>query len=390
MKKILLVGTSFSAAPLAQFLKNLGYELELCGNKSSDPCVSWAGKYHCLDYANFDFLFRLAQRENYFAILPTCNDDSYLSVVKVAEILGLPGFDSLAITLKLHDKFEFRKFSIAHGIPVPKIWTSDRDGSYPRPGNYPVIVKPVDSFSGRGITKVSNLGELSIAIDNAKKNSRTGNYVVEDFLGGTLHSHSAFLKNKTIYHDFFVDEFCTIYPYQVNCSNSPSRISLSIKKKLRASIEKLAALLNLSDGLLHTQFIVSSEVPYLIECMRRCPGDLFYHLISFSTGNSFVGNYLRPFIGEEFEFSKINESIPWSRHTISLKEDEVIHGYSINIAAKELRLFQLSESGNHVKRAPFGKVAILFARHQSLEKLFESTEKMVDKISLFTNRNIPL
>ncbi|QWD83804.1 ATP-grasp domain-containing protein [Polynucleobacter sp. MWH-P3-07-1] len=390
MKKILLVGTSFSAAPLAQFIKSLGYELEVCGNKPSDPCVSWAGKYHCLDYSNAEFLLDLVERESYCAILPTCNDDSYLSVIKVAETLGLPGLDDLATTLKLHDKFEFRGFAATHGIPVPKIWTSDPGGVIPRPANYPVLVKPVDSFSGKGITKVSNLNELSMAIDNAKLNSRTNNYVVEDFLDGTLHSHSAFLKNQKIYHDFFVDEFCTIYPYQVNCSNSPSRISLSIQKKMQASVEKLAALLNLSDGLLHTQFIISGGELYLIECMRRCPGDLFYYLISFSTGNSYVGNYLRPFIGEDFDFSKIDESTPWSRHTISLKEDEVIHGYSIDVAAEELRLFQLSESGEHIKKAPFGKIAIFFMRYQSTAQLFESTEKMADKVHFFTNRNIPL
>jgi biotin carboxylase len=390
MKKILLVGTSFSAAPLAQFIRRLGYKLDLCGNKPNDPCVSWAGKYHFLDYSNPDFLLKLVERENYFAILPTCNDDSYLSVIKVAEILGFSGYDKVTTTLKLHDKLKFREFSAANGIPVPRIWSSERGSLNPLPASYPVLVKPVDSFSGKGITKVSNVDELLNAIDKAKRNSKTKNYVVEDFLEGTLHSHSAFLKNQKIYHDFFVDEFCTIYPYQVNCSNSPSRISPSIKEKMQYFIEKIAALLNLTDGLLHTQFIISREEPYLIECMRRCPGDLFYHLICFSTGNSFIGNYLMPFLGEEFKFSKLDESVPWSRHTISLNKDEVIYGYSINIEAEELRYFQLSESGEYIQSAPYGKVAILFARHKTSEKMFYCTEKMADKVFLFTNGNILL
>lgn len=390
MNKILLVGTSFSAAPLAQFLKEMGYELHICGNQPQDPCIGWAGQYHYLDYSDSDLLLELVKKEKYAAILPTCNDDSYLSVVKVAEILGMPGFDSVGTTLQLHDKFKFRAFASYHHIPVPKVWDLESGISHPIDSDFPLLVKPVDSFSGKGITKLLNINGLNDAVEVAKLNSRSKNYVVESFLEGTLHSHSAFIKNSKISHDFFVDEFCTVYPYQVNCSNSPSRLNIEVRAKMRHYVERLATLLNLADGLLHTQFIVSGGEAYLIECMRRCPGDLFYHLVSFSTENSYIANYLRPFLGKPFDFLDADQEIPWARHTISTPDDSVIHGYSVGDEVDEMRFFQLCESGGLIKKAPYGKVAIFFVRYSSLAQLFERTETLADKVTLYTNQNIPL
>ena len=37
---------------------------------------------------------------------------------------------------------------------------------------------------------------------------------------GSLQISSAFIKNKKIAKDFYVDEFTTNFQFQVNCSNS--------------------------------------------------------------------------------------------------------------------------------------------------------------------------
>ena len=62
---------------------------------------------------------------------------------------------------------------------------------------------------------------------------------------------------KKIIMNFFVDEFCTAYKYQVNSSNSPSTLNKKIKKEVVNAISKIILLLELNDGLLHTQFIVN-------------------------------------------------------------------------------------------------------------------------------------
>ncbi|MCQ4833318.1 hypothetical protein, partial [Hungatella sp. SL.1.14] len=57
-----------------------------------------------------------------------------------------------------------------------------------------------------------------------------------------------------------------------------------IVKTICEEIEKIAAELNLVDGLLHLQFIVSNGAPYIIEVMRRAPGNWDTCLSSVASG----------------------------------------------------------------------------------------------------------
>ncbi len=72
---------------------------------------------------------------------------------------------------------------------------------------YPLLVKPSDSFSGRGVTKVFDRTELAAAVADARRNSRSAEVVIEEFIEGSLHSHSAFIKDQEIAFDVFVDEY---------------------------------------------------------------------------------------------------------------------------------------------------------------------------------------
>ena len=69
-------------------------------------------------------------------------------------------------------------------------------------------------------------------INSAKQFSKSGAVIAEEFVDGKLYSHSAFIKNKKIVVDFFVNEYCTVYPYQVNSSNISKQLSQKIQQGL--------------------------------------------------------------------------------------------------------------------------------------------------------------
>ena len=382
-ERVLLVGSSFSAAPLLDALKSMGKEVAVCGNLPTDPCVTWADAYYSLDYSDPQALADLVKTESFSALCPSCNDYSYLAATAVASMLGLPGFDCPETTSILHNKARFRDFAMRHGIPVPRAWILiDAENWATTAFPYPLLVKPTDSFSGRGICKVESSNELAPAIEAGQLASQQGKVLVEEFIDGTLHSHSAFLSGQIIAEDFFVDEFCTVYPYQVNCSNSPSHLSIAIRNRVRDCITEIAQLLSLTDGLLHTQFMVRGHDIYIVECMRRCPGDLYYHLVSLSTQVAYIQNYLRPFLGEVIIPSPKHGNIPWARHTISLPTSAIVWSLGHKIPSSEVRLFPLRESGSLIGQAPYDKSAIIFARFDDQKELFRITPDLHELITL--------
>ncbi len=375
-KRALLIGTSFSAAPLLKALRGLGLRVAVCGNDPHDACVAWADAYHAIDYSDPRALAALVDREPFDFLCPSCNDFGYLAAAAVAATRGFPGFDTPSVTRTLHDKAAFRAFCMQESIRVPRAWT----GHDPEPPGaaYPVLVKPVDSFSGRGMTRVEAPADLGAALDVARAESRSGAAVVEEFIEGTLHSHSAFLRGQRIASDYFVDEFCTVHPYQVNCSNSPSFLGEDVREQMRGHVARMSALLQLADGLLHTQFLVRDGSAYVIECMRRCPGDLFYHLVSYSSGASYIEDYLRPFVDDSTLPVQGRQQTPWVRHTVSLTQPAVVWSIEPRLDCEQLRVFGLSPSGARIEPAPFDKAAIVFARLGSAASMRELTPKLVD------------
>ncbi|WP_347888807.1 ATP-grasp domain-containing protein [Nitrosomonas europaea] len=384
MKRALLVGSSFSAAPIFFLLKKRGLHVSVCGRLETDPCHQYADASFYIDYSDREALLRLVESEKFDFVIPTCNDYSYMSCAWFAERLGYPGFDNYNVALIIHTKNEFRRITQQYNVPAPRASCQKTNQPINVSGmKYPLLVKPIDSFSGRGVTKVLDTSELENAIDAARQASRSGEIVLEEFVDGALHSHSAFIHNREIVVDFFVDEFCTVYPYQVNCSNHPSQLTIAIQSAVRTTIARLVKQLDLQDGLLHTQFIANSEQYWVIECMRRCPGDLYGNLIERSTGVSYMDFFVRPFLSEIISPDvRLITQKPIGRHTISVQNPMPAYTFSHTIPAVNVHITPLKSSGERLKAAPFDKLAILFAEYADETTMLEVTPHLAELVSL--------
>lgn len=376
MKKVLLVGTSFSAAPIYFALKKRGLHVTACGSINTDPCHQYADSSIYIDYSNPVALYDVVKNAEFDYIIPSCNDYSYISASKVANQFGFPGYDTNETTAILHTKNYFRKKTSEFNLKSPRTIQNIKDLT--DKSFFPCVIKPVDSFSGRGVTKINFIAELSTSIDIAKRESRTGEFLLEEFIEGSLHSHSAFISKGNILIDFFVDEFCTVYPYQVNCSNHPSNTSKSIQTRVRFEIQKMAKELRITDGLLHTQFISRDNDFWIIECMRRCPGDLYSSLIERSTGVDYIDLFITPFLGSEY--AKVNKfhEYYYGRHTISSDKQLVNFSFKPSLNQAELEIIQLKESGQKLSPAPFDKLAIILAKFKNKKIMTVATPKLAD------------
>jgi len=382
LKNILLCDANFCILPILQSVKRRGCTLSVVGSKLGDPAHLLADKSVAIDYSNIELLYKYLFENKYDGIIPGCNDMSYISLAFIAEKMNFPGFDSYEKVLTIHRKDKFREFSEKMQYPIPKaINNLDAIGML----KFPVLVKPVDSFSGKGINKAHTIEELKRYWKEAESFSASNLVVAEEFVEGKLYSHSAFIKDKKIVVDFFVNEYCTVYPYQVNSSNISISIKKEIKESLRAWVEEFAGDLDLCDGLVHTQFISDNKKFYLIEIARRCPGDLYSQLIQQSTGVNYAELYSLPFCGLEMPDNiKKRERKFISRHTVSVDSDCIFLSSNININSMSIKNVQLKYSGEKMKAAPFDKSGIYFIEHENYHEMEKLTEKIKDFVVLET------
>lgn len=382
MKNTLLCDANFCVLPIVQSIMSKNHILSVAGSLLSDPAHQVADKSVPINYADVDLLHKHIIENKYDFIVPGCNDRSYLSLAEIAEKLNYSGFDKYETVLTIHHKDKFRAFAETKNYPVPK---AVNDISKVNTLNFPIIIKPVDSFSGKGTNRVETLQDVEKYWNEAKEFSKTGAVVAEEFVEGKLYSHSAFIKNKKIVVDFFVNEYCTVYPYQVNSSNVASELNQKIQYGLREWTEQFAQDLDLVDGLVHTQFISDNETFSLIEIARRCPGDLYSQLIQKSTGVNYAELYSIPFIGEELpDIVEKKENKFMSRHTVSVDKECIFISSGVNLESKNIQNVQLKYSGQNMKPAPFDKSGIYFIEHSSAKEMEDKTEKLKDYIVIET------
>lgn len=383
MAKVLLVDTNFSSRPIFDAIEQLGHEVHVVGGNPVDCLAKTGARYWHLNYADTDALQELVTRERFDYLVPGCTDQSYTSCAVISKG-RFPGISSLAIDEALNQKDRFRALAQKLNLPVPKVQWQDRNSeagvSFPDAGalHWPLVVKPVDGFSGKGVAILfqGDAHMLRQSMETARTISARGHCLIEDYIQGQLHSHSAFLQNRRVVHDVFVEESGTANHFVVDTSRVLPNVPTSLRHQLRRAIETLANALELTDGLIHTQFILNGTQPWLIEMTRRCPGDLYSQLVELSGGVDYVQRYVRPFLGLQIESPQDLPYVPIMRHTLTVPAAQSFSHLHFFQAIQVERWVSLSLTGDRLQPSPASRIGILFARatdEMQLQRLYEAT-----------------
>jgi biotin carboxylase len=376
-KRVLLADAGFSSIPLLNALKECGFIVGVCGLKKDDPCHKLADESHIIDYSDTNALEKLYSNNKYDFLVAGCTDISYLSCAVVAEKLNIAGFDSPSTNRKIFNKNEFRSLCQSLDISSPKFFLDSKLASTLR---FPILKKPIDSFSGKGIEKFHQKKDLAKHNQLNQMNNEFSGFVYEEFVEGQLYSHSAFIKNGQITNDFFVLEYSTIHPYQVNSSHLDKSLKSSIKNRIRRSIVKIAKSCDLTDGLIHTQFISDNSEFWMIEMTRRCPGDLYSLLIQLSTGINYPELYINSYLNMGMKLKLASRDRFFSRHTLSTIAEEIFTGIHCDVNCMNTITYNLKKLGEKVNEAPFDRAAVIFLEHKTSKEMKLQTPNLYKKI----------
>lgn len=371
--KALLLDAGFAALPLLAVLEKNGFETAVCGKKLHDPGHTFADFSFDLNYADINEVRLLAKELKISALVPGVTDVSYITGSAVAEQLGLPGFDSPEVTDILFRKDRFRSWAKDKGYPIP---LAVSQLAHAHSLNLPLIIKPSDAYSGLGISRIDDRRQLANAWQNALTFSSSREAVIENWCEGNLHSHSAFIRDGSIVAEFFVDEFSTVYCWQVNSSCLSTLLSEQMKNQVSECMQTLVSELKLADGLLHTQFIADDSRFWLIELTRRCPGDLYSQLIEMSTSAPYSLWFTQPFIALRSVFGSRRPAHHRfiARHTVSVEQSTRFSAFNFGkLPARIVTTVPLKKPGERVEPAPRDRAGLVFAEFDNVAELTRAT-----------------
>ncbi len=180
MKKILILGATMHSKHIIDAAKEMGVYSVVTDYVNNSPAKRYADKSYDVSTLDEDALVELCKKENINGILPGYVDINLSPYYHVCKKMGLPYYcDDRQISLTMNKK-NFKDLCRRHGISVAKdvdINESNYDNI-----EFPIIIKPADSYSSKGISVCHNKEEIKPAVDKAYSFSTCKEIVAEEFI----------------------------------------------------------------------------------------------------------------------------------------------------------------------------------------------------------------
>ena len=286
MKALVIAG----GVPQIELLKQLrrrNIETVLIDGSNNPVAKPYPDKFIQVQIFDIDAVKRVAVDEKVDFIITVCADQVLLVVAQVSEILGLPFYIDYKTAMDVSDKIRMKRIFKEKDIPTsPFVELEQLDLARIQHLKYPLVVKPVDAYSSRGVRKAENESELIQFYNDATKISRSGNVIVEEFCSGTEISVDAFVTNGKVKvlcisnSDKILDEG----RFVIFRGKYPSDVSDNIVKEIHEVSQKIVDAFGLINCPLLIQMIIYGDHISVLEFCARTGGNMKWLLIKHSCG----------------------------------------------------------------------------------------------------------
>lgn len=163
--RLVILGTNEYQNPLIVRAKELGYETHVFGWKTGAIGETTADVYHDVNIMDYDKLWEEVKKVNPCGVASIASELAMHPMNYLLRKLNIP-CNSLETEKIATDKYLMRCAMRDAGIDGPRFTLVENnfDKSVLNDFEYPLIIKPVDLSSSRGVMKINNPEELQDAI----------------------------------------------------------------------------------------------------------------------------------------------------------------------------------------------------------------------------------
>ena len=297
--KILVLAGGSDQIDLINELKKRGHKVVLVDYYPNPPAKRFADKHIQESTLDVEKVREIAVSEKVDMICTACTDQALLTVAKVSEELSLPTYISYQTALNVTNKSFMKKVMMDNGIPTSKYMIVDKaDAKLARNFQYPLVVKPVDCNSSKGVVKVFDEKEVEDAIANAISLSRTQTAVVEEFISGEEVSADFYIQGDEV--KFLCatksNKIKNTTSFTITQSYYPV-INEAQEAKLTVIAGKITKAFDLKDTPLLVQLILHGDDFYVLEFSARMGGGSKHKVIETISGVDIMKVYVDRILG---------------------------------------------------------------------------------------------
>lgn len=306
----LVLGGTNPHKRLIEILKNRGYFTVLIDYYENPPAKVLADEHIRESTLDKDIVLKIANQYHVSLVIATCIDQANAVACYVAERLGLPAPYSYETSFQVTNKPLMKSMMVSSSIPTAKHTVlKDLTNIQIDHIKFPVIVKPSDSNSSKGVKKAINNDDFLVKAKAAFEISRTNEIVVEEFIEGMEVDVIGFIQEDgpkilMIRHRIKVESINNA-EMQYYRSIIPAQIPSNIFEKLKHILKLISKSFNLKNTPIQVQAILTENDINVIEFAPRVGGGLSYRTVLLATGFDIVDATVDSYLGKKPSFEHL-------------------------------------------------------------------------------------
>lgn len=311
-KKLVILGGNPETKRVVERANSLGVHTIVVDPNPDAPAKKSASSCYDIDGFDVDSIVSLCRNLGINGVLVGVADILVKPYQEICERLSLPCYANKDSARYLTDKEEFvalcKKFKI--GVtPTFEINSNALNSDIKKAITLPVLIKPIDSGGGVGMTVCRTLDDVNIAINIAIKNSKKGRFLVERYMEcDDLLAYYNFYYGKT-YLAAIADRYTSKKQSQGSpvCIGAvyPSKHALKFINSEHPKLLQMFNALKIDNGVLNIQFFSENN-----------------HFFAYDPGFRLQGEAPHVYLENIFNIDNVEMLINFS---LGKKEESILH-----------------------------------------------------------------
>lgn len=294
--------------------KDMKYETHVFAWKCGDPGEKAADYFYPISIDAKEEILDKCKELGVIGVCSITSDFAVSTVSYVARNLGLIG-NSEKTSIIARDKYKMRCAFKEAGLYTPRFHEVGINFSMDDVADviYPVIVKPTDRWSSKGVIRIENHEQLGMAVYNVVEESFDKKAIIEEFMDGPEYSAECISFRGDSRVLAFTQKTTTGCPHYIETGHTqPSDILIAIQEHIKQVIYKALNALVIQKGAAHVEFrILENGEIGIIEIGARMGGDCIgTDLTPISTGVDYVRMVIDIACGKEPCFDVATKPTP--------------------------------------------------------------------------------
>ncbi len=300
-KRVLVITAGALQQTVIRKAQAMGLWVLATDRSPAAPGLKLADRAEVVDTLDMEAVLRVARAHNVDGVITEQTDVAVPTAAYVAEKMGLPGI-GYEVSLNVTNKWLMRERCREAGLPGPKyrrVTTLDEAVAAAEEIGPPVVVKPLDAQSSRGVAKIWDVAEMPKWFALTKSHSRDGSLLVEEMMTGTESSAEGFVADGRVHVFGVCDKVKCPPPYSYDLRLIyPAFFSDEVIAEIHALNERVVRAVGITLGTTHAEYIVTPDGVRLLEIAARgCGARVATHLIPAMTGVDPIEARIRQAVG---------------------------------------------------------------------------------------------